>query len=228
MEENVYDGEPVYPTFSEATHVRKGLAVVSKSDYNGGWDCGATLQPGFILLQVTPEQQVQAIGEVFDGDASMEEFAPMVGLLLQDLIPDRMSDVRHDADATVKQRSGTRKETAQQVAAEHGFQLNAASNVWTPRVSAVTWLLSDRLPSGEPRFLIDPEACPVLYRGFQGAYKFEESTKGDSAGPGRISLMPLKNGFSHVQDALQYAAMKVRASMRTSNATPRRKARTWA
>jgi hypothetical protein len=211
MREDVYDGKPVYADFIPGFHDRTGLRVLPGSKDFGGWDCGATLIPAYVHLQLTEEKQVQAVlEEVSLGEDAMETFAPKVAEALRELIPERMGDVEHWADATVTQRSGTRKESAAQVAQEHGFDLYASSNVWAPRWSAVTWLLTDRLPNGEPRFVIDREKCPILYEGFKGAYKFQESPRGDSTGPGMILGMPLKNGFSHVHDALQYPAMRIR------------------
>jgi hypothetical protein len=57
--------------------------------------------------------------------------------------------------------------------------------------------------NGQPAVLIDP-ACEVLVEGFEGGYAFPEI--GSS---GEFKTEPIKNEYSHVHDALQYAATKL-------------------
>jgi hypothetical protein len=57
--------------------------------------------------------------------------------------------------------------------------------------------------------MIDPVHCPVSHEGFKGAYRFRDGAKGDTSGPGRIIMEPLKNGYSHVADSSQYAFIAI-------------------
>lgn len=223
--EDLWSGVPVYADFNDAKHGASALTLLANDKVFGGWDAGQTLIPAFVCLGVSPIGQVRALFEVVSkGDDAMETFAPQVSRAITDYpgMELRRRDIDHWADATVNQRSGGTGRTAAQVAAVHGFDLHAASNVWEPRRSAVTWLLTDTIADGEeklPRFLIDRERCPVLYAGFMGAYKLEESTKGEAIGPGRILEMPLKNSYSHVHDALQYPAMMIRTLLQPKPGT---------
>ena len=220
MAEDVYDGEPVFADYRDAWHClaqSEPLPLVKGSHYIGGWDCGQTITPSFVLIQITPRPwQMHALLEVVSpGAEPMEKFAPRVQIELQRRLPGRWDEVEHWGDQTVIQRNGANGETAQQAAGRHGFRIRPASNEWVGRYSAVTWLLMDSIDEHTPRFLIDGRHCPVLREGFQGAYKFEESARGEAVGPGRILIQrPLKNSYSHVHDALQYAACRVKKLFR--------------
>lgn len=217
MDEDVFDGEPVFPDYSDARHCpikfrESRIPVVPRSMYVGGWDAGQTLNPAFVLLQITPPPyQVHGLLEVTsDGGESMETFAPAVLAAVQVLLPGAWDEIYHAGDATVVQRSGSSGDTAQQVARRIiGASIEPMTNVWAPRHAAVSWLLTDYIGENTPRFLLDG-SCKVLRKGFQGAYHFQTSSRGDTVGAGRILQIPLKNGYSHPQDALQYAAMKAR------------------
>lgn len=58
-----------------------------------------------------------------------------------------------------------------------------------------------QLVAGEPSFLLSP-TCKVLRRGFNNGYVIVRQSL--SNGTGRMSDKPLKNDYSHVQDAGQY------------------------
>lgn len=226
MSEDVYEGEAVYADYVDDFHCpfrfrNEPIPVIDGSPfYIGGWDCGQTLSPAFVLLQVAPNPfQVHALLEVTsDGAESMEKFAPRVIREISKRLPGCWANVKHVGDATVVQRAGTDGRTAQEVARKIiGTNIKPMTNVWQPRYSAVTWLLWDKLDEGKARFLIDGVNCPVLRKGFQGAYEFEISSSGDQTGHGRVILNPLKNNYSHVHDALQYAAMEAQKNITGAN-----------
>lgn len=216
MNENVFDGEPVFADYEDSIHCpldARAAPLQSRSLYVGGWDAGQTLSPAFVLLQVAPRAcgyQISCLLEVVPpGPEPMETFAPRVGRALTQRLPGLWDEIEHWGDHTLVQRSGGDGRTAQLIAWQHGFRIKEASNEWNPRYSAVTWLLQRRIDETTAGFLIDGLNCPVLREGFLGAYRYEESPRSDGAGAGRILAMPLKNAYSHVQDALQYAAMRV-------------------
>jgi hypothetical protein len=215
MNENVYDGECVYPEYRDGWHCLLGerpITLIPGSTYVGGWDCGQTLNPAFVLLQITPlPLQIHAILEVIPpGPEPMEKFAARVQAALTRRIPTMWDEVRHFGDATVTTRSGSTGDTAQGIARKHGISIQPISNEWQGRYSAVTWALADSIDEKTPRFLLDGVHCPTLRDGFRGAYRFEDSPQGDGSGAGRILAMPLKNAYSHIHDALQYACVATR------------------
>lgn len=50
----------------------------------------------------------------------------------------------------------------------------------------------------------------MLRTGFQGAYRYRPHSQSQKGGAGTILQMPVKDEYSHVQDALQYATLAVR------------------
>jgi hypothetical protein len=217
LREDVWDGEAVYADYVDALHcpvpVRdRHLPIVNGSLYFGGWDCGQTLSPAFVLLQVTPRPfQVHALVEVVsEGAMAMETFAPLVQQVLMRWHPGLWSEVSHHGDATVTQRSGSNGDSASDVAVRHGVVIRPESNVWAARQSSVTWLLTRSLGENAPGFFVSGLGCPVLRTGFQGAYRYRPHSQSQKDGAGTILQMPVKDEYSHVQDALQYAALAVR------------------
>jgi hypothetical protein len=218
MKEDVYDGLPVFADYIDAVScpdrlMADPLEPLSGSTFYGGWDCGQTLIPAFVLLELTARLQIRSLYEVVSaGGESMETFAPRVAMECMSIIPKQWDSVEHWGDATVVTRSGSNLETAQMVAKRvAGITIRQASNVWAGRYAAVSWLVRDMIDDTEPRFLIDPNGCPTLRAGFQGAYCWATSKSGDDKGPGVVLNMPKKNSYSHIHDGLQYPAMVLKA-----------------
>jgi hypothetical protein len=217
MDETVYGGMPVYTGYVDDAHCparwrEKPIPLVKGALYFGGWDGGQTLTPAFVLVQVVPEPfMMQCIAErVSMGEESMNEFAPRVLELLRDrLDPELRHQVRHFGDATVVQRSGSNKKSAQDVAKEFGIHITPMSNEWAGRHAAVSWALSQETDTHR-LFWVDGFSCPTLRQGFQGAYKWHMSASGESQGPGAIVLQPLKNAYSHIHDGLQQVMQAIK------------------
>ena len=208
LHEDIYQGEPVHLDYNDNIHCppkirREGLPVFPKSVLFGGWDIG--LQPAFTLDQVTTEGQILRILEVTsDGNEPMSVFAPRVAHAIKQRLPGRWNDIYHVGDATIVNRSQTTGDTVQMIARKFGFNIRPMTNILEIRLSAVAWALTDWIDEKTPRFMIDPIHCPVSRDGFKGAYRFQDGAKGDTSGPGRIIMLPLKNGYSHVMDSGQY------------------------
>lgn len=81
----------------------------------------------------------------------------------------------------------------------------APSNDPHKRIDAVIELLMRLHSDGQPCLLINP-SCSMIIRGFEGGYHYpEKSTKS------RKADQPVKNLFSHIADALQYVAIRMKA-----------------
>jgi hypothetical protein len=78
--------------------------------------------------------------------------------------------------------------------------LPAPTNDPIRRIQAVEkWLLEMR---GETRaLLVDRGACPKIVEGFERGYRYKKRKDGT------LTPVPEKNDFSHIHDALQYAAL---------------------
>lgn len=85
----------------------------------------------------------------------------------------------------------------------------APTNDIEPRLRAVEALLG-RQTNGGPTLMISRKGCPFLVRAMAGGYRFTKSKQG------ALRSIPDKNdkeGFSHVADCLQYAALVVHGGM---------------
>lgn len=82
----------------------------------------------------------------------------------------------------------------------------APTNDIDPRLRAVeAFLLAQR--DGGPAFLIDRVRCPKLVRALSGGYRYARMKSG------QLKPAPEKNEYSHLADALQYAALAAHGGM---------------
>lgn len=75
---------------------------------------------------------------------------------------------------------------------------------WEERKDSVERFLTKRTRSG-PNFRVSLPNCPMLSRGFQGGYRYDEHVL--ESEPNK--LRPKKDMFSHIQDALQMVTAKI-------------------
>jgi len=218
MDEQVFGGEPVFPDFLPAVHIieeasERTLAeppIFPGSAFFAGWDMGMTLNPAFVLGQVTEDAQILGMMEFLpEHPMPMAAFAPLVRMELERRYQNRIK-IWHFGDETGRTKSGTDGRSAFQIAAEHGFRITAVSNNWDNRKNAVAWSLLDWITDTIPRTMICETTMPTLARGFRGRYKLRVSPSGDLSGAGAIYGSPLKDQYSHVQDAWQYLVIKAR------------------
>ncbi|KJU82306.1 TerL, partial [Candidatus Magnetobacterium bavaricum] len=105
-------------------------------------------------------------------------------------------------DPAGTQRSQNDERTCYNILSSEGLSIYPAStNANVARVGAVEDLLS-RLVDGKAAFQLSP-VCKVLRKGFNGAYQYKRLQVSQE----RYSDVPDKNEYSHIHDALQYAAL---------------------
>lgn len=213
MRRVIVDGYPIFPRYSEKEHAPESghnqyfpVNPRSESIFYGGWDAGQTLNPAFVLLEFALNPvKVRVLLEVVSlGGEDMGQFAPRVKQSIEDTYPQLLSLIKHFGDPTIQTRSGSDGLTAQQVAKRYGFDIQASTNQWEPRRTAVAHLLTEI-----GMFELCKHGCPVLHRGFIGQYRYKVSATGDKNGAGAVLMTPLKNAYSHVQDALQYPSIDI-------------------
>jgi hypothetical protein len=142
----------------------------------------------------------------------MAQFAPLVRQRLRARLPGHFTDVMHFGDESGGTRSGTDFKSAFEVARESGFLIKPVTNATDVREAAVEWLLTDWVsqdgPSGEwvPRCVYGAYDCPILVQGMRGAY----CLRSEGLGGAMEVQRPVKNFWSHVNDAHQYAAVRIR------------------
>src|SRR6185295_14585511 len=87
--------------------------------------------------------------------------------------------------------------------AEEGIAcVPASTNSFVGRREAVAKYLT-RLSDGKPCLIVDPK-CDMIRRGFNGRYQYRRL---QVVGAERFKDVPDKNDYSHLHDALQYAAL---------------------
>ena len=102
-------------------------------------------------------------------------------------------------------RKDTDEGTCAQVIDAIGFkQIIPGPVSWEERTKSVESFLTRRTRKG-PCFKVSTPNCPVLTRGFQGGYRYDDRVL--ETEPNK--LRPIKDAHSHVQDALQMIASKI-------------------
>jgi len=210
----VYDGDPVYEDYTDSIHCPKWLQENDWEPQKGsryilGVDCGQTLNPAAVLLEVGPApfHQIAAVLEVVsDGFEPMSKFCPRVLDILARRFP-WWDDIKWVGDNTVTQRSGTNGRSAWDEARQFGQDIKPMTNLLHARIGAVTWALCDWIDADSPRFFICGKNCPTLLAGFRGGYRLKEpvgknASEKDAREPDKFTK------FSHPHDALQYAMME--------------------
>ena len=110
-------------------------------------------------------------------------------------------------DPAGRARSTSYEETSFDLVKRAGFSaFPAPTNAIDPRLRAVeAWLLGQR--DGGPAMVIDGSRCPTIVRALSGGYRFANTRAGQR------KPLPDKNEYSHVMDALQYAALVAHGGM---------------
>lgn len=217
------DGKPVYPEFKDKVHTlpedveaERGLPIVL------GWDFGLT--PACVLLQVTARGKIIIIDEFVSEDMGIRQFANDV---VKPVLLNKYAgfQIVSAGDPAGNIRAQTDERTCLQELLEAGIATEPAStNDFVIRREAVAFFLN-KMSDGDPSFAINPR-CTILRKGFNGRFKFERLR---TSGPARFKDRPLKDEYSHIHDALQYACMKVRSGTSPVRAKPivRKSSKGW-
>lgn len=209
------EGEPVWDEeFKRWKHVwPKGekWTIDWKSELFICLDGGVSVNPSALLLELSAaapqERQLVAV----------QEWAPMKAMgapklmewilnWLRTTLPGRWDSIRWVGDQTITSRQGaTGKSFQQLVRDEFGIQIHPKPNAKPQRMEAVRTILNDWIDEDTPRFVVVEDGCPTLVKGFEGRYCYRKARPGDYEDLDD----PLKNAFSHGQDAFQYGCLEV-------------------
>jgi hypothetical protein len=180
------------PEAAQAGDVRKlttaGRPIIRGIDIPG--------HPCCVWCQIDQKGRLLVVHEVVnDAPIGIAEFADVVQSDSATFFPGcTFVDYVDSAAFRVEQTSG---QSCAQILFAHGMKPRPAATRLDLRQQAVRdWLTL--MVAGGPGLLIDP-SCRRLIGGFQGGYFYAKSAVG------AVSQTPVKNEFSHVHDALQYA-----------------------
>jgi hypothetical protein len=195
----VADGKPIYPEWNDEIHCRKVSALANRPLLLG-FDYGLT--PACVICQVSPRGQLLVLGELFAKDMGIRQFA-------RDVVRPYLALNFHGysfqaaGDPAGVARSDTDEKTCFMELAEEGIAcVPASTNSFVGRREAVAKYLT-RMVDGRPCLMVDP-SCDMIRRGFNGRYQYKRL---QVVGEERYRDVPDKNDFSHLHDALQYAAL---------------------
>lgn len=192
------EGRPVYKAYRDSVHYDEHLTVEKHLPLIIGIDPGLGGMAAAIT-QLSANGKLLVLDEVIAEGMSVEDFGKN---LLWPHLRNFYTKHRHllVIDPAARNRSQTDYKTALGVLKGMGFRIKLApkENNPTARQAAVNHFLLK-----QDGLSIGPES-PVIRQGFLGGYRYEKANK--IIGSTTYKAKPDKNEFSHIHDALQYAA----------------------
>jgi hypothetical protein len=173
-----------------------------------GWDNTGT-SPACIVGQVVGPFRLQILREFYDDRMGIVDFTNHVMSSLEIQFPGFQAVHYCDPAAFAKFSDGkggiTSNGDLQQTVC--GIKLVRSEQSLDVRLNAVDQMLARR-----DGILVDP-SCIRLINGFFGGYVYEENIR---MGLNEFKVLPKKDKFSHVHDALQYLVVKLFSPMMKS------------
>lgn len=192
-------------TFNRSFHVVEDLLVARSSPLIIGQDFGR--DPCSVICQLDHKGRLLVLQEVIAEDIGLEMH--LEKMLRPALMHERYlgRPIAMVGDPSGVSKSSIYEETTFDVLKRLGFNaFPAPTNDIDPRLRAIeAFLMGQR--DGGPAILFDRDRCPVLVRAMAGGYRYAK-TKAGVRKP-----LPDKNEYSHVVDALQYAALAAHGGM---------------
>lgn len=212
---HIQDGKPIFPEFNDAIHVApRPLGVARGLDLILGFDFGLT--PACVICQYTRRGQLRVLEELIvdieQGTMGIRRFAETI-VLPHLALHYRGMEIIGVGDPGGAQRAQTDEETCIDVLNDAGIPTEEASTyLFEPRRDAVSNLLTRLGENGQPSLILSPE-CTWLRKALAGRYQYRRL---QVAGEKRYKSEPDKNKWSHVAEALQYAALAVSEVVHTA------------
>jgi hypothetical protein len=198
----VRSGRTVYENFRKDIHVaRSKLAPMPDIDLQLGWDFGLT--GACVFFQRTPTGRYIILGEMHAQGKGTKRFGNEVKMHIFENMPLYWDKHLVHGDPAGEQRAQTDEQTPFTILRSLGFNAQkAGTNDIALRIESVETCLGT-LIDGYPKVLIDPE-CRQLIAGMEEKYEYERTADTTSGTGDSYRDSPVKNEWSHVQDALQY------------------------
>lgn len=193
-------GKPVYKDYQDLEHhvdtemkPLRGVPVVI------GMDQGLT--PSCVFTQQAPDGAVLVFDEICTDNCSLKEFCEdYLWPKITTEYPYIINNFTVVCDPATSQRSMNDAKSGMEVLRSCNLPTKLArTNNWTPRFEAVSQFLRLR-----GKFKLGPK-CQTLRKGFVSEYKYAETKTINGV---MYKESPVKNEYSHVHDALQYAMME--------------------
>lgn len=189
------EGERVYQCYNDDIHsTDKPLNAVAGVPLLLGWDYGNT--PACIIGQHLPNGQLILIKEFWADNMDVKQFAEDIVKPHLDMYYSAFDIISvGDPSGNALLPSG---HTTHDILTRAGIKTtSASSNMPVTRLGAVINYMT-KLVDGKPAFLFSRQNLPMVREGFLGGYQMH-LVSGEKK--------PLKNEFSHTQDAVQYLCL---------------------
>lgn len=217
----VRDGRPVYPEYNDAIHSSDNVRGSKEYPICLAWDFGLT--PACVIGQLDDRGQAKLLAELVSEDMHVRQFARDVvkpfleshfsGMPIGFSMGDPAGNIRGEGEG--KTAIGILNDDYvddpefNDEPLDMGFEtVPAPTNDPDKRLDAVKSFFIKMVGSGEPGMLVNRKSCPTIRKGFQGQYKYK---KVQATGKSEVyHNKPLKDKFSHPQDAVQYLCLGFR------------------
>lgn len=196
---DTFHGQPVYPEFNRQFHIaEEKLEPIAGLPMLIAFDFGLT--PAAVIGQIQ-EDTLYIFKEYVEVNMGIERFSEKV---MQDV---RLRWPAHSdfskwkcfVDPSGDFRKDTDESTCTRILAKKGFRVTLGPVAFEERRKAVANRLT-KLGTGGPALQLSSKYCPMLVKGFEGGYRFDD--KHVDVEP--TKLRPIKDAYSHPHDALQY------------------------
>ena len=196
----VQDGRPIYPEWKDGLHFDASVASFDREAITLGMDFGLT--PAAVLCQRDTDGQVQVFDELVSEDMGAQTFARELATKIKRDYPGRL--VVGWGDPAGEQRAQTDERTPFDVVQAAGLPVvPAPTNDYMLRREAVAGMLLRMTMTGRPALVLGPK-CMSLRKAMAGGYCYRRlQVSGDE----KYADKPDKGRWSHVAEALQYAAV---------------------
>lgn len=195
------DGKPVFPAFDYNIHVAKNeIEPIRHTPVIIGYDTSG-IHPGVVLMQET-QGKWAVIDELYGDGIGLETFVEQLLIpLLRNKYP--ASPVIVSCDPANAKDSYTGLAPTAHLK-ELGFEVHTPhTNDPKTRIRAVEQLLNKNIGG----IVVSPH-CEMTIRAFQGGYRYKK-LKISGTIETAYDAKPEKNKYSHLADALQYAALYI-------------------
>ena len=198
----VSDGKAIYPEYNDSIHAVE-FEFMKDVPIFRGWDFG---HPACVMAQYTPKGQL-AVRREYTSNQTMgiDRFADHVLNECASLRAKgfKFIDVGDPAGNAKSQQKD--EVTCFSILRSKGIDIEPGKQDVTARLEGVRYFLN-KLIDGQPAFYIHAVDCPVLRKGFQGAYCYRRI---QVAGE-KFADKPDKGPSSHPHDGLQYICTYIR------------------
>jgi hypothetical protein len=220
-----HEGDPVYKTsFNYQLHVSKSkLPFDPNRALLTGWDINENGKYKAVVMgQIDNFGTLNILGEIVTDSPGIDAFCKNFWGYVAEHFPG-VTRMLHYADPAAWHESQTgdpSQNSAAKIMARNKIVARPGEQAFALRRDSVDQLLRKLVTNGAPGICFNNDTCQGLIKGMQGGYAYKLHDEQS----GRYSMTPIKNKFSHDQDALQYLCSMIGTVEKSSTSQQMRNA----